>query len=345
MFPVWLGFRGGKGVATALGVLIALAWPVALVAAGPVARDGACCSTIPRSPRWSPRWRAPCSPRCVVDKPTRLLIAAIALLVIAAASREYPPPDRRHRKPDLVSAKAEARPGRTRTRSAGAPRLAAAVPHRDDRPGHLLSRCCAASARPARRSRRCRSSRAAASAPRPCRAPAPRPSRTRRAAPARRAAGLLGRAAYPSALAAIEDAPPSLTVLGRAELLRRPIVAVVGARNASANGRRLRRDLAAGLGRGGIVVVSGMARGIDAAAHLGALDTGSVAVVAGGVDVVYPRGEPRPLRGVRRARRGSSPNCRSAPSRRRGISRAATGSSRGWRSASSWSRRRRARAR
>jgi DNA processing protein len=97
-----------------------------------------------------------------------------------------------------------------------------------------------------------------------------------------------GEPTYPSGLAAIDDAPPILTVLGRAELLGSPIVAVVGARNASANGRRFCRDLAAALGLRGIVVVSGLARGIDAAAHLGALDTGSVAVVAGGVDVVYP---------------------------------------------------------
>jgi DNA processing protein len=97
-----------------------------------------------------------------------------------------------------------------------------------------------------------------------------------------------GEPSYPSALAAIEDAPPILTVLGRAELLVRPMVAVVGARNASANGRRFSRDLAAALGQGGVVVVSGLARGIDAAAHLGALETGSVAAVAGGVDVVYP---------------------------------------------------------
>ena len=97
-----------------------------------------------------------------------------------------------------------------------------------------------------------------------------------------------GEPSYPSGLAAIEDAPPILTVIGRGELLGSPIVAVVGARNASANGRRFCRDLAAALGQGGIVVVSGLARGIDAAAHLGALETGSVAVVAGGVDVVYP---------------------------------------------------------
>jgi DNA processing protein len=97
-----------------------------------------------------------------------------------------------------------------------------------------------------------------------------------------------GEPTYPSGLTAIDDAPPILTVLGRAELLGSPIVAVVGARNASANGRRFCRDLAAALGQGGVVVVSGLARGIDAAAHLGALETGSVAVVAGGVDVVYP---------------------------------------------------------
>ncbi len=101
-----------------------------------------------------------------------------------------------------------------------------------------------------------------------------------------------GEPLYPSALAAVEDAPPVLTVLGREETLPRlmlaPMVAVVGARNASANGRRLARDLAAGLGEAGIVVVSGLARGIDAAAHLGALETGSVAVVAGGIDIVYP---------------------------------------------------------
>ena len=79
-----------------------------------------------------------------------------------------------------------------------------------------------------------------------------------------------------------------LTMLGRTELLQAPVVAVVGARNASANGRRLARELAAGLGEAGVVVASGMARGIDAAAHLGALDKGSVAVVAGGADIVYP---------------------------------------------------------
>ena len=153
-----------------------------------------------------------------------------------------------------------------------------------------------------------------------------------------------GEPLYPSALATIEDAPPILTVLGEAELLQRPMIAVVGARNASANGRRFARDLAAALGRGGLTVISGLARGIDAAGHLGALETGSVAVVAGGVDVVYPE-ENRGLydalarQGVIVAELplGTEPQARHFPRRNRIIS--------GMRSASLSSRRRRGPAR
>jgi DNA processing protein len=93
---------------------------------------------------------------------------------------------------------------------------------------------------------------------------------------------------YPPALAALDDAPPLLSVRGRRELLRGSAIAVVGARNASANGRRIARELATDLGRHGFVVASGLARGIDAAAHMGALPTGTVAVLGGGVDIVYP---------------------------------------------------------
>jgi DNA processing protein len=100
---------------------------------------------------------------------------------------------------------------------------------------------------------------------------------------------------YPPALAAVEDAPPLLSLLGQAPLLRRQAIAVVGARNASANGRRFARDLALQLGQKGLVVVSGFARGIDTAAHEGALPTGTIAVLAGGIDVLYPE-ENRALR-------------------------------------------------
>ena len=93
---------------------------------------------------------------------------------------------------------------------------------------------------------------------------------------------------YPPALAAIEDAPPLLTMKGRKELATRRGVAVVGARNASANGRRLAHDVAAGLGEAGLIVISGLARGIDAAAHQGSLGTGTLAVLAGGIDAIYP---------------------------------------------------------
>ncbi len=93
---------------------------------------------------------------------------------------------------------------------------------------------------------------------------------------------------YPRALAEIDDPPPIVAVLGRLSLFEREAVAVVGARNASAAGGRFARGLAAELGAAGYAVVSGLARGIDAQAHLGALETGTAAVVAGGADVVYP---------------------------------------------------------
>ncbi len=93
---------------------------------------------------------------------------------------------------------------------------------------------------------------------------------------------------YPAALAHVDVPPPLLYVKGRGDLLARPAVGVVGSRNASAAGQRFTRQIAAALGAEGLVVVSGLARGIDAAAHEAALATGTVAVVAGGIDVVYP---------------------------------------------------------
>ena len=97
-----------------------------------------------------------------------------------------------------------------------------------------------------------------------------------------------GEADYPAPLAAIPDAPPILILRGDARLLQKPIVGLVGARNASANGVRIARELASNLGEAGVVVASGLARGIDTAAHRGALQTGTIAVLAGGIDVVYP---------------------------------------------------------
>ena len=95
--------------------------------------------------------------------------------------------------------------------------------------------------------------------------------------------------AYPPLLALLPDAPPVLAVLGNAGLLAKPCVAIVGARNASANGRRIAEDLAEELGRSGHVIVSGLARGIDGAAHRGALRAGrTIAAIPGGLDVVYP---------------------------------------------------------
>ncbi len=101
----------------------------------------------------------------------------------------------------------------------------------------------------------------------------------------------LGEPEYPDALAQIDDAPPVLAVLGDPALLSRPGIGIVGARNASANGRRLAETIARDLAStADISIVSGLARGIDTAAHTGALDGGgvTVAAMAGGIDIVYP---------------------------------------------------------
>lgn len=93
---------------------------------------------------------------------------------------------------------------------------------------------------------------------------------------------------YPADLADLPDAPPVLWLRGDASVLFAPMVALVGARNASSLGRRMAARLAQDLGAAGLTVVSGLARGIDAAAHEAALPTGTVAVLAGGADVTYP---------------------------------------------------------
>lgn len=93
---------------------------------------------------------------------------------------------------------------------------------------------------------------------------------------------------YPQDLRDLADAPPFLWAIGDISLLRKPAVALVGARNASSLGTRMASALAKNLGHANYVVVSGLARGVDAAAHLASLDTGTIAVQAGGVDIMYP---------------------------------------------------------
>ena len=112
-----------------------------------------------------------------------------------------------------------------------------------------------------------------------------------------RLGGLLiaaGEPSYPAPLLAIDDAPPLIAVRGSAEVLGRPIVAIVGSRNASAVGGAITARLAAELGEVGYAIASGLARGIDTRAHRGALATGTIAVLAGGLDRVYPA-ENKPL--------------------------------------------------
>lgn len=94
---------------------------------------------------------------------------------------------------------------------------------------------------------------------------------------------------YPDLLRALDPIPPIISSWGDIHLTRRPCVAIIGSRNASAIGQKFAAQLAADLGQAGLTIVSGLARGIDAAAHAAALETGTIGVLGGGVDHIYPR--------------------------------------------------------
>ena len=133
--------------------------------------------------------------------------------------------------------------------------------------------------------------------------------------------------AYPAALRDLPDAPPVLWIMGDPAILARPAIALVGARNASSLGLRMAKSLAADLSAQGFAVVSGLARGIDTAAHRASLDHGTVAVMAGGVDVIYPAENTRlsqdiPRTGLRLSEHppGLVPQARHFPARNRLIS-------------------------
>lgn len=98
----------------------------------------------------------------------------------------------------------------------------------------------------------------------------------------------LGEPDYPARLRMIDDAPPIISVRGQLDVLKSPLVAIVGSRNASAAGAKFAGQIARELGDAEFVVVSGLARGIDAAAHHATLDSGTIAVLAGGQDRIYP---------------------------------------------------------
>ncbi len=141
-----------------------------------------------------------------------------------------------------------------------------------------------------------------------------------------------GEEGYPPLLAMIEDAPAFLSVRGNKALLGKKSIAVVGARNASANAQQLAQSLATDLGQSGLAVVSGLALGIDAAAHRGALASGTVAVLGGGVDVIYPRQNRKLYDAIAESgalisevRPGEAPTARHFPRRNRIISGMARG--------------------
>ncbi len=94
---------------------------------------------------------------------------------------------------------------------------------------------------------------------------------------------------YPPLLAQLEDAPPIITVLGNIDVLSKPALGVVGSRNSSTVGNSIAKELSTKVSAAGFVIASGLARGIDTASHIASLDTGTIAVVAGGIDVIYPK--------------------------------------------------------
>lgn len=98
----------------------------------------------------------------------------------------------------------------------------------------------------------------------------------------------IGQDSYPKRLLDLPDPPPMLWVRGHLSVLSSDVIGMVGARNASSLGTRMARKLAGDLGQRGYRIASGLARGVDTAAHLGSLETGSIAVMAGGIDVIYP---------------------------------------------------------
>ena len=142
-----------------------------------------------------------------------------------------------------------------------------------------------------------------------------------------------GEAGYPARLATIDDAPPLLGVRGVLESLMRPMIAIVGSRNASAAGLKFAGQLAHELAEAGFIIVSGLARGIDQSAHRASLAGGTVAVLAGGHDRIYPPEHQDLLAGIVSSKGaaisemplGHEPRARDFPRRNRLISGAALG--------------------
>ncbi len=297
----WLRFRGGKGVATGLGALFGIAWPLGLAAP--------CWLPPPRSPA-SPR-----SPRCRLRRgaadrasschalpwPIPLIAAWIVWRHRANIARL-----RAGTEPRIGAVTQAERLARIRlARTAGVGpltyrRLLArfAVPRRriDALPG--LARAGG------------RTAPVAVTPPR-------RRARTGPAAPARRPhAGARRARTTPRCWPCWRTRRPCISILGDPALLGPRAVGLVGARNASANGQRMAEALAAELASHDVLVVSGLARGIDTAAHTGAMHTGrTVAAIAGGLDMPYPP-ENAALQARIAERASWSPRRRSAPRRR-----------------------------
>ncbi len=293
LFPVWLGFKGGKGVATFLGVTLALVWQAALVFA-------AAWLTVAFVTRYSSLAALIASVLtalaafALAPPPTGFLLAILTALLwfmhranigrllagtegkigkkgqpLAPRGVHLDPGQRRDWLRLIRTENVGPRAFRSLVnRFGGAAAALDALPALARRGGGLI----------------------------PPRIPSPAEAEAEMAALDRMGGRFiaLGEPDYPELLRQIDDAPPLIALRGRAEVLARPTVAIVGSRNASGAGRTMTVRIARGLGAAGWVIASGLARGIDAMAHEASLATGTVAVIAGGHDRPYPR-ENEPL--------------------------------------------------
>ena len=294
IFPVWLGFRGGKGVATYLGVLVALSWPAAIVFAV-VWLGVAALTRYSSAAALTASLATPPALWVMGEQGARLPFSSSSPPSSGFAMRRTSPGSGRQRRQDRAAAMNP--PNGAGTRLSDAERLAWLRLIRSENIGPVTFRELmrrygnagdALAAVPELAARGGRRIRIAS------------PAEAERELAAAVAAGArliaMGEPEYPALLGHIDDAPPLIAVRGDPACLVRPIVAVVGSRNASVAGRKFAMQIAAGLGERGYVIASGLARGIDAAAHEAAVKTGTVAVYAGGLDRLLPARECRARR-------------------------------------------------
>ena len=327
LFPVWLGFKGGKGVATFLGVAMALYWPAGSgggdLAAGGI--DLAHLISVGADRHRAVTGLFLSSRPAANDAPATRVLAALIFFMHRDNIRRL----LRGEEPRIGGQKPEgANPHWMQRKGCAWLRLARSENVGPVTFAGLIARFGSAG-RGAEEVPRLATRRRQEFVLPP---PSDAPRRNRSSAKAGRPHHRGCEPDFPFGLAALDPPPPLIAVIGRMHLLQKEMVAIVGARNASALARKFAQILARDLGEAGLVIASGLARGIDSAAHEAGLEHGTVAVVAGGVDIVYPPENETLYRAIAERgavisemRLGEAPQARHFPRRNRLISGLARG--------------------